>query len=302
MIYKAGLGFRIIFIKAQQERKFYPNPPCFFMNAMLPPQENMPKDPGISRIPTGRSTVLIFALALVLALPCWAAPPRPAGCIRAQVTATVNLGEEWKMPIGEGWVFRILPIVPGPDGYTGWDLVVDRDPPAGYPDALLLATPPYNSINEREVGTTFGLRSQDAIGWNPRSFHFLTDPTAFLQAQKLYLDLSSRLRSQSSASGKEDPAVAHLTQQLMALQSGAAAGELRILDAGLAPGTGDPAPFARNWALHASYMSYILVPQSGNNSTPRGELDWIRFSLSLWLPDSWKTPPGLTTAPAPCQH
>lgn len=243
---------------------------------------------------------LFAASILDLTLPCRAAPSRPAACMRVQFTDMVNLGQEWKTPLGEGWVFRILPIVPGSESYTGWDLVVDRDPPAGYPDALLLATPPYNSINEREIGTTFGLRSQDAIGWNPRSFHFLTNPTAFKEGQKLFLDLSSRLRSQSAASAKDDPEVAHLTQQLMALQRGAAAGEFRILDAGLAPGNGDPAPFARNWGEQSSRMSYILVPQSGTNPSPRGELDWVRFNLTLWLPAGWKTPPGLTAASAPC--
>ena len=68
--------------------------------------------------------------------------------------------------------------------YSGWDMVVDRIPPAGFPDALYLATPPYNSINQREIGTTYGLRAQDAIGWNPRSFRFLTDPAAFREAQQ----------------------------------------------------------------------------------------------------------------------
>ncbi|MGD0347469.1 MAG: hypothetical protein ABSA85_11975 [Terracidiphilus sp.] len=243
---------------------------------------------------------LSVALVLALTFQCRAAPPRPSDCSRIELTGMVNTGQEWKTPIGEGWVFRILPIIPGPEGYTGWDLVVDRDPPSGYPDALLLATPPYNSINEREVGTTFGLRSQDAIGWNPRSFHFLTNPATFLQGQKLFLDLSSRLQTHSGAPEKEDPALAHLTQQLMALQRGAAAGEFRILDAGLAPGNGDPAPFARNWGEQASHMSYILEPQSGTNPSPAGELDWIRFTVNLWLPVSWKTPPGLTTASAPC--
>jgi hypothetical protein len=272
------------------------------MNAMPQPQESTLKGSGIARIPICRPMALSVALVLALALPCPAAPPRPAACIRVRLTGMVNLGQEWKTPLGEGWVFRILPIVPGPNGYTGWDLVVDRDPPAGYPDALLLATPPYNSINEREVGTTFDLRSQDAIGWNPRSFHILTNPAAFLQGQQLFLDLSRRLQSQSGASAKEDPAVARLIQQLMALQAEAAAGEFRILDAGLAPGNADPAPFARNWGEQSSRMSYILVPQSGTNPSPRGELDWIRFSITLWLPAGWKTPPGLATAPAPCQQ
>ncbi len=243
-----------------------------------------------------------MALVLGSALPCLAAPTHPASCIRVDFSGMANLGEEWSAPIGEGWLFRILPIVPGPKDYTGWDLVVDRDPPAGYPDALLLATPPYNSINQREVGTTFGLRSQDAIGWNPRTFHFLTSPAAFLQGQKLFLNLCDRLRSLPAASAKSDPAVARLTQQLMALQHGAAAGEFRILDASLAPGIADPAPFARKWAQQASYMSYFLAPESGATPSPRGELDWVRFSIKLWLPAGWKTPTGITAASAPCQR
>jgi len=269
---------------------------------MPQPQECTPKAFGIARIRWCQPMALSAALVFALALPCLAASPRPAACIRVEFTDIVNIGQEWKSPLGEGWVMRILPIVPGAAGYSGWDLVVDRDPPAGYPDALLLATPPYNSINEREVGTTFGLRSQDAIGWNPRSFHFLTNPVAFLQGQKLFLELNSRLQARSGASEQQDPAVARLTQQLMALQRGAAAGEFRILDAGLAPGTIDPAPFARNWAAQGSHMSYMFVPQSGTNPSPYGELDWIRFTLTLWLPATWKTPSSLTTASAPCQQ
>ena len=100
----------------------------------------------------------------------------------------VSAGQEWKADFGQGWVFRLLPIDTsswaGKAGYSGWDLVVDREQPAGYPDALLVATPPYNSINEREVGTTFGLRAQDAIGWNPRSFRFLTNAAASGRARR----------------------------------------------------------------------------------------------------------------------
>jgi len=69
------------------------------------------------------------------------------------LTGEAGEGQQWRAAFGQGWAFRVLPIQPGPAGYSGWDLVVDREQPAGYPDALLLATPPYNSINEREVGT-----------------------------------------------------------------------------------------------------------------------------------------------------
>ena len=81
---------------------------------------------------------------------------------------------------GRDWVFRLVPVQRGTAGYSGWDLVVDRDPSAGYPDALLVATPPYCTPSaEREVERFQRLDCRAAgmqIGWNPRSFHFLTDP------------------------------------------------------------------------------------------------------------------------------
>src|SRR5215469_15705482 len=101
-------------------------------------------------------------------LACALAPALHAqkNCRRLDLAAELESGREWRADIGQGWVFRVVPV----QGHSGWDLVVDRDPPAGYPDALLLATPPYNSLNEREIGATFGLRVQDALGWNPRTF------------------------------------------------------------------------------------------------------------------------------------
>lgn len=98
-------------------------------------------------------------------------------------------GVECASRLGEGWIVRILPIAPSQAGYSVWDLVVDREQPADFPDALSLATMPYNSINEREIGTTFGLRAQDAIGWNPRSFKFLLNVTDFREARHLFRSL-----------------------------------------------------------------------------------------------------------------
>lgn len=274
------------------------------MNHKPEPQGLQTNGDTAARIRIFRSLALALYSALLCASPCYSAPPQRTTCARVELTGLVNAGQEWETPLGQGWVFRVIPIVPGPQGYTGWDLVVDRDPPAGYPDALLLATPPYHSVNEREIGTTFGLRSQDAIGWNPRSFHFLTNPAAFFKGQKLFLALSSRLHAPGGASQKSDsdPDAARLTHQLMAMLSGSAAGELRILDAGLAPGTADPAPFARNWARRAAYTSYTLIPESTLNPTPLGELGWMRFSITLWLPSGWKLAPGLTATSASCQQ
>jgi hypothetical protein len=243
--------------------------------------------------------VLGVAFLFYIELSALAATPRSTACARVEFTGMVNTGEEWKTSLGEGWVFRVLPIVPGSAGYTGWDLVVDRDPPAGYPDALLLATPPYNTLNDREIGTTFGLRAQDAISWNPRSFHFLTNPAAFKEGQNLFLELSRRLSGGATKAG-DNASVAQLTGQLNDLRAGAAAGELRILDAGIAPGIADPAPIAQHWAQEAAYQSYMLVPESGSVPSPRGELAWIRFSITLWLPSGWKLPPNVDSSPARC--
>jgi hypothetical protein len=137
--------------------------------------------------------------------------PHAANCWRILLTGEVNAGQEWKQPFGQGWLFRVVPIqpghTPGTPVYSGWDLVVDRDPSAGYPDALLVATPPYYSISEREVATTFGLRAQDAIGWNPRSFHFLTDSEALHEGQKEFRALGGTKIWTEKAARNQSPVI-----------------------------------------------------------------------------------------------
>jgi hypothetical protein len=205
----------------------------------------------------------------------------------------VNTGQVWQTPIGQGWVFRIQPIQPSQSGYSGWDLVVDRDQPAGYPDALLLATLPYNSINEREIGTTFGLRAQDAIGWNPRSFRFLIDPSSLSEAQLLF-------RTVTAVSTPRAPQSTPEWRRLLELLQRSASGQLHIEDTRLTPGIADPAPFAEAWALAAMRAPHQVEAAPNGNSSPRGTLAWMRFSVTLWLPASWKLPPDLHGSPAAC--
>jgi hypothetical protein len=221
---------------------------------------------------------------------------KTAQCQKVVLNGEVSAGREWKAAFGEGWVFRVLPIQSGIIGYSGWDLVVDRDPPAGYPDALLLATPPYRSINEREVGTTYGLRAQDAIGWNPRSFHFLTSQGAFRQGQKLFLELDRTRPAQV----RENAAIAQVAQKLMEFGGHAAAGEFLILDARLTPGIADAAPYAENWAAQSEKTPHEVEPSADNHPKPRGELHGLKFSITLWLPAGWKAPSGVDAAQAPC--
>jgi hypothetical protein len=221
--------------------------------------------------------------------------------MRASIDGQVTAGREWNAPMGGGWIFRILPIAPSQAGYSGWDLVVDREQPAGFPDALLLATMPYNSINEREIGTTFGLRAQDVIGWNPRSFRFLLSAADFREAQELYRSIMGNAADRSADATNHPKAPGGPDMfRLAELQQRAASGELRILDAGIVPGIADPAPFAQAWALAASRTPHQIDAAPSGKSTALGDLHWMKFSLALWLPERWPVPSELHSVRSTC--
>lgn len=241
---------------------------------------------------------LVLAVLSAAAVRTAAGADRTANCRKVVFEGEVSAGQEWKAAFGEGWVFRVIPIQPGETGYSGWDLVVDREQPIGFPDALLLATPPYNSINEREVGTTFGLRSQDAIGWSNRSFHFLIDPDALRESQKLFQVLSGAKHGMEApeSSSQEGKAI----QRQLKINQKSAAGQFRILDARLVPGVADPAPFAQHWALAFIRTKHTLEPAPAKKSTPLGELLWMRFSITLWLPGAWRGLAGVDAARVAC--
>ena len=240
----------------------------------------------------------VWKLAAIICLGCLSARFCRAGvaqsCLRLVLDGGVDAGQEWSAPIGQGWRFRLVPIPALDEDYSGWDLVVDRIQPAGFPDALYLATPPYNSINEREIGTTYGLRAQDAIGWNPRSFRFLTDPAAFREAQQIY--------HRTFVGPKEEnaPAQAARSARLLELAAGASQGELRILDAHVSPGLADPVPFAQAWARASSQTPQQIDPSAGGKAAAKGRLNWMRFQAVLWLPPDWKLAPGERASESIC--
>jgi hypothetical protein len=248
----------------------------------------------IRRAAVIRCGIAGLALGFAATLGCGRAAAA-SSCKKIVLHGEVNAGQVWQASLGQGWEFRIQPIEAG---YSGWDLVVDREQPAGFPDALLLATPPYNSINEREIGTTFGLRAQDAIGWNPRSFHFLIDPAAFRRAQQLYLSLARD--GKLGGSTATNATASHQMDLLLQLEKDDASGEFRIEDSRLTPGVADAAPFAQGWALRAMRSPHQVVAAPDGKSSPRGSLAWMRFSLTLSLPASWKLPAELHGTQAPC--
>ena len=232
---------------------------------------------------------------------------REQQCQELKLTGEVAEGQGFSAPIGEGWVFRMVPIRSSGQRYSGWDLVVNPIGDGVYPDALLLATPPFDSVNQREVGTTFGLRAQDAVAWTPRHFHFLVSAADLRQARELFGQIMPFQRSGEAA---RKMASAKLLSMLSD-PSRTAAGQFSVLDARLFAGVADAPPFAEQWAAHLSQVPHTIdqsesqsvdesKAQTGAAATPRGELHWIRFEVTLWLPMSWKAPSASHTQTAKC--
>ena len=241
-------------------------------------------------------------------------------CRKIVLEGEVAEKQEWGAAIGEGWEFRLMPIVGTPgkmspaagQGYSGWDLVVDREQSGGYPDALLLATPPYGSVNEREVGTTYGLRAQDAIAWSPRRFHFLTTLAEWQRARDLYAVVMR-------GAGQRDAAGGAAARELLAMIGGTSIGgtanggsstggsgdlgrgEFAVLDARLVAGVADPPAYAQPWASHLALVPHTLEQSGvGGAQQPLGELKWIRFHVTLVLPARWKLPAGMRRSETNC--
>ena len=234
-----------------------------------------------------------------------AAKPGKRACREVVLHGEVQAGREWHAGIGEGWVFRVLPISMGHDlkGYTGWDMVMDRESGVGYPDALLLATPPYGSLNEREIGTTFGLRAQDAIAWGPRRFRFFTDMARMSKARNLFAVVMP-LRAGGTTANANSAEQAKATQGLLSMLDDHTAmgdGELSILDARLVSGVADPPEFARQWAARLSQVPHTNEQTAGAPSA-LGELRWMRFAVTLRLPAPWKLPAELHGTEANCEE
>jgi hypothetical protein len=90
--------------------------------------------------------------------------------------------------------------------------------------------------------------------------------------------------------------------RLVELRQHTVSGELRIRDAGIVPGIADPAPFAQTWALAASNTSHEIEAVPGGRSSALGTLNWMKFSLTLWLPEHLRVPFELHSLRAACPN
>jgi len=248
------------------------------------------------QIASGRNFFSALTLFLFLTLPVLAQNRATPLCRQLVFIGEVKQGAEWTVSFGHpatakesasNWLIRLVPTGnpsasgASPDGYAGWTLAVSPSADQDYPDALLLASPPYGSLNAREIAATYGMRAQDAVSWSPRRFHFFLSSASLMHARRLYRDLL-------------DPAVSaanrrRASMQLLDLSTDAsriASGRLEILDAHLVAGSADPAPFAAQWAAVFDRLPHTLDP--ARKPSPQGELHSLRFRITLWIPTSWK--------------
>jgi hypothetical protein len=170
-------------------------------------------------------------------------------------------------PLASGWILRVLPVgAPRPEH-----------------DYAELATPPYRSVSPLLISTDFSFRAQDAVAWNPRHFRFVSDKGMFAELAKAYREYRSTSVPSSAAMDK-----------LGVLVSRAPEGTIQLLDAHLVPGTGDQAKMAAAVASHFGTTAHSLERPADGQGMPLGKVTWIRFRISLELPEGFRAGRGVT--------
>jgi hypothetical protein len=207
-----------------------------------------------------------------------------AACKVGVVEGDLEAGKDFRRPIGSGlsvwfqatrsgWILRVVPTV----GQVGEH------------DYAELATPPYRSVTPLAITTDFSFRSQDAVGWNPRRFHFATSAVEFARFRATY--------QRYQASGwKSGSAEAELTEEI----GRAAEGKLTIVDAKLEPGMADQSRMAAAVSSRFEQTAHTLVAASNGKSSDLGKLVWVRIRLELALPVGFREEKGLIAVGKQC--
>ena len=192
--------------------------------------------------------------------------PRP--CRQDVIEGAVRAGQSFHRPFGNGLEF-LLEAVP-----HGWSVrVLPAVGPRPEIDFAELATPPFRSINPLLLTTDFGFRSQDVVGWNPRTFRYLSGKSEFAAAREAY----RAVLSSSHPTAAQERAVTRVAA--MGLE-----GSMQILDAVLIPGTADPSPSAELLATHLASTAHTGQPGQMASAGPLGEVVSLRFRVSLSVP------------------
>ena len=205
----------------------------------------------------------------------------PPTCRTETIEGSVEAGRPFARAIGNGLLLVLQPI------HSGWILRVlpasTRPADVGQPgfhDYAELATPPYQSVTPLSLSTDFTFRAQDAVGWNPRRFHFADSAASYARLLAAY-DAFER------AGAKGDGA-----SELAAQVARAAEGVFTVIDSRLAPGTADQGAAAAAVSANFTSTAHTLVLAPAIEATPLGKLLELRFRVELELPSSFHAEPG----------
>ncbi len=212
-------------------------------------------------------------------------PPKPPPCHVIAIEGELNAGKPFSHVIGNGLRLWFEPIA------AGWILrVVPTAGPLPAHDYAELATPPYQSVNPLSLSTDFSFRAQDAVGWNPRRFHYATSPAAYDALNEVYT------RFMQAGATPPPPLELELSDQI----AKAGEGKLTILDASLVPGAADQWKMAAAVSERFTQTAHILLPPPGGKPMPLGHLESIRFRVEFLLPDHFKADPTNVVVPHVC--
>ena len=171
-----------------------------------------------------------------------------APCQETVITGRVEHGLAFEAAFTDDLVFRLTPET-HPNNPHGWTIQITPATDSAS-DYAMVATPPYRFSNPRYVDTAYGITAQAALSWTPREFAFVTDAPAYESAMEA-LDVLLW-------SGNHTPA--DVSQAETTLQ-----------DVLTYPG--------RFWIEDGA------TTEPGDTS-PEGDIDWIRFRAELCVPES----------------
>lgn len=206
----------------------------------------------------------LWKLCLLLGLSAAASVSSMAqqGCAPQQLEGEVRQGQSWQHAISADLDVK-LEAVP-----AGWMLrVLPRTGPRPPHDSAELANPPYRSPTPILISTDFAFRAQDAVAWNPRTFHFFPNATETREAESLY-EASVRDPRHPSAAARLLPMVANAPE-----------GTLRIVDAEIVGGTANQTAAAATVASHLEQTAHAV--RTDLPPTPLGTLLRLRFRIGL---------------------
>jgi len=233
---------------------------------------------------------LFAACAILSAIPtvspALAVPPVKPVCHAVTVEGELNAGQPLVQLLGGGLKLYFQPLP------SGWILrIVPASGSVGEHDYAELATPPYQSVTPLAISTDFAFRAQDAVGWNPRRFHFATNAASFRQLEQAYLKYEAAGATPSADIQAE---LAHQIAQT-------SEGTVTILDSRLIGGTADQWQMAAAVASHFNSTAHTLVQEPNGSTSPLGRIIWLRFRLELALPAGFNANPKLPSHVRPCE-